>query len=106
MLFQDLPYDRTLLSKGSDATKHPGPIRSQEWYQKNGVEFVTGTTVTGIDYAHKKVNTSNTPLSYDKLLIASGSVNKYAPIKGLDQVKFFGLRGVDDYKQINEAVRQ
>jgi NAD(P)H-nitrite reductase large subunit len=40
------------------------------------------------------------------LLIASGSVNKYAPIKGLDQVKFFGLRGVDDYKSINEAVRQ
>ena len=59
----------------------------------------------GIDYSHKKVNTSTHPFSYDKLLIATGAVNRYAPIKGLDQVKFFGLRGVDDYKWINEAVR-
>ena len=33
----DLPYDRTGLSKGSDPTKPPGPIRDQDWFTKNGV---------------------------------------------------------------------
>lgn len=101
-----LPYDRTLLSKGSDATKYPGPIRDQQWYERNGVEFVGETSVVGIDYAHKQVKTSNLPVHYDKLLIATGSANRVPPIKGLDQVKYFGLRGVDDYKKINEAIRE
>lgn len=100
-----LPYDRTLLSKGSDATKYPGPIRDQQWYERNGIEFVGETSVVGIDYAHKQVKTSNLPVHYDKLLIATGSANRVPPIKGLDQVKYFGLRGVDDYKKINEAIR-
>lgn len=101
-----LPYDRTLLSKGSDATKYPGPIRDQQWYERNGVEFVGETSVVGIDYAHKQVKTSNLPVHYDKLLIATGSANRVPPIKGLDQVKYFGLRSVDDYKKINEAIRE
>ena len=32
ILISDLPYDRTGLSKGCDATKYPGPIRPKEWY--------------------------------------------------------------------------
>ena len=39
-------------------------------------------------------------------MIATGSANRVPPIKGLDQVKYFGLRGVDDYKKINEAIRE
>lgn len=39
-------------------------------------------------------------------MIATGSNNRYAPIKGLDQVNFYGLRSVQDYKQINQAVRE
>lgn len=39
-------------------------------------------------------------------MIATGAVNRVPSIKGLDHVKYFGLRGVDDYKQINEAVRE
>ncbi len=60
----------------------------------------------GIDYKHKQVKTDNEPVYYDKLLIASGAVNRVPSIKGLDQVKYFGLRGVDDYKKINEAIRE
>lgn len=105
-LSKDLPYDRTLLSKGSDAEKHPGPIRSQEWYEKNGVEFLGETTVVGIDYKNKNVRTNKQPVTYDKLLLATGCVNRYPSIKGLDQTNFFGLRGVDDYKAINKAIRE
>lgn len=45
-------------------------------------------------------------MKYDKLLIASGCVNRFPPIKGLDQVNFFNLRGIDDYVSINNAIRE
>lgn len=44
-------------------------------------------------------------MSYDKLLIASGCVNKVPPIKGLDSVNYSTLRHFDDYQNINEAIR-
>lgn len=40
------------------------------------------------------------------MLLATGCVNKFPPIKGLDQVDFLSLRGVDDYKKINQAIRE
>ena len=44
-----------MLSKMSDAEKKPGPIRSEEYYSRNGIIFVRGANVTGIDYDDKKV---------------------------------------------------
>ena len=45
-------------------------------------------------------------MAYDKLLIATGCVNRYPPIKGLDNVNFLSLRNIDDYKTINQAIRE
>jgi len=89
----------------SDPTKPPGAIRDANWFKNNGVDFVGETTVTGIDHANKQVKTDKNSLQFDKLLIATGSVNRFPPIKGLDQAKFFSLRGIDDFIHINEAVR-
>ena len=47
----ELPYDRTLLSKMSDAVKKPGPIRNADFFKNDGIVFVGETTVTGIDYS-------------------------------------------------------
>lgn len=56
------------------------------------------STVTGIDYENKKVNIdSKESLAYDKLLIASGCVNRFPPIKGLNETKFNSLRNIQDY---------
>ena len=52
---KETPYDRTMLSKMSDGEKKPGPIRSEEYYSRNGIIFVRGANVTGIDYDNKKV---------------------------------------------------
>ncbi len=41
-------------------------------------------------------------MKYDKLLIASGCVNRYPPISGLDDVNFKSLRNIKDYEEINK----
>lgn len=79
-----MPYDRTMLTKGMDGTKPPGPIRSAESFANNGIVILQESTVTGIDYEAKKVIIKEQePLKFDKLLIASGLVNRVPPIKGL-----------------------
>lgn len=91
----------------SDAEKKPGPIRSDEYYSRNGIIFVRNSNVTGIDYDNKKVKIGEKDtLAYDKLLIASGCVNKVPPIKGLDKVRYNTLRTVKDYQEINKVVRE
>ena len=71
---------------------------------------MTESNVTSIDYSGKKVNYSNksnstNELNFDKLLIATGCANRYPPIKGLDQTKFYSLRTINDYESLNKAVR-
>ena len=38
-----------------DGTKMPGSVRSNEFFEDNGIILMTDTTVQGIDYDHKKV---------------------------------------------------
>lgn len=62
--------------------------------------------MTGIDYSTKTVKIqSKSPLSYDKLLIATGSINRFPNIPGLNETKFNDLRNIKDYEQINDAIR-
>lgn len=90
----------------SDGVKKPQPIRSESYYQENGIVFLGETTVTGIDYDKKNVNIQGQGhVSYDKLLIASGCVNRFPPIPGLDKTNYSSLRSLKDYEQINQAVR-
>lgn len=102
----DLPYDRTLLSKYLDASKPPGAIRNEQSLENNGIIVVKESTVTGINYEGKHVQIEGKePLSYDKLLIASGMRNKIPPIQGLNSVSYYSLRNKKDYAGINEALR-
>ena len=88
-----------MLSKMSDAVKAPGPIRDAQTLADDGIVFVGGTSVTNIDYNSKKVNLdTKESVGYDKLLIATGCVNRYPPIPGLDKTKFSSLRTKKDYE--------
>jgi predicted adenine nucleotide alpha hydrolase (AANH) superfamily ATPase len=51
----ELPYDRTMLSKVMDNAKKPRPYHSAEYFKNDGIVFLAGATVTGIDYKNKKV---------------------------------------------------
>lgn len=45
-------------------------------------------------------------MPYDKLLLATGCVNRVPPIPGLNNVEYSGLRNISDYEKINQALRQ
>ena len=103
----DIPYDRTLLSKYLDGDYPPGAIRSSSALENNGIVVVSESTVTDIDYSNKNVQIAGKdPLSYDKLLIASGMRNRIPPIKGLNDVSYYTLRNKKDYLEINKALRE
>jgi len=74
--------------------------------ENNGIVVLTESTVTGIDYDNKNVKIEGkAPLSYDKLLIASGVRNRVPKIDGLNNVHYHTLRSKQDYININEAIR-
>ena len=84
----------------------PGPVRSGESLENNGIIVVSESKVTDIDYRNKSVNIDGkASLSYDKLLIASGVRNRIPPIPGLDKVGYFTLRDKNDFVSINNAIR-
>lgn len=44
-------------------------------------------------------------MAYDKLLIATGCVNRFPNIPGLSETTFNDLRNISDYEKINDAIR-
>lgn len=100
-VFLDIPYDRSLLSKGLGPNA-PKPIRNEQSLENNGIIVLKQSTVTNIDYAKKSVAIEGKDaLSYDKLLIASGVKNRVPPISGLTNTKFYSLRNKQDYLNIH-----
>lgn len=69
------------------------------------VDWMKGREVTGLDRAAKEVILENGErVSYDKLLIATGSHTFIPPIKGLAGAKnFIGFRNIDDIEVLKEV---
>src|SRR5688572_22021126 len=71
------PYERPPLSKGYLLGKDPREkafVHDAHWYSTNDVELVLGVEVTAIDRAARTVTLDNLePVTYDKLLLATGS---------------------------------
>ena len=73
------------------------------FFKDNNIRVCAGKTVTGIDTAKKTVTFDNGTESYDKLLIAAGSVSFIPPIDGLQNVKnVYGLHDLTDATAIRE----
>ena len=70
-------------------------------YQDAGVEFRPDETVVAIDRAAKTVATSSgATMSYDKLILATGSYPFVPPIPGADAPGCFVYRTIDDLEAI------
>ena len=94
-------YNRILLSPVLAGEKRLDEIMLNDdaWYAANGITLHKGKTVTEIDRVHRLVIADDgTTASYDRLLLATGSLPVVLPIPGHDLpgvVTFRDIRDVD-----------
>ena len=103
-------YSRPLISywlKGA-VTEENMRYRDEDFYEKNDVDTLFGTRVTKINPAAKTVTIENgNEISYDKLMIATGSKPFIPPMEGLDKAaKKFTFMTFDSAKAVKEAVTE
>jgi NAD(P)H-nitrite reductase large subunit len=79
-------YNRILLSAVLEGS-HPATelrLKDEAWYAENGVELISGARVVRIDRDERVVWLADErPVTYDRLVLATGSVAALPPIRGL-----------------------
>jgi nitrite reductase/ring-hydroxylating ferredoxin subunit/thioredoxin reductase len=95
------PYDRTDLSKGflgPDSDPQPTILRANAILEAHDIDIVQATA-TGLDTGGKKLLLEGAaePISYDQLLIATGSGARSLPIEGVE------LEGVHSIRSLGDA---
>ena len=103
-------YSRPLISywlKGA-VTEENMRYRDEDFYEKNDVDTLFETRVIKINADKKTVTIENgNEISYDKLMVATGSKPFVPPMDGLDKVeKKFSFMKFDDAKAVKEAVTE
>ena len=103
-----LPYERPPLSKEYLAGKKglaDFTVDTSTWYRDHHVELQLGTEVSAIDPgAHTVCLPDGSTVTYDKLLLATGSRSRRPPIPGADADAVHYLRTVDDADALNAAL--
>ncbi len=103
-------YSRPLIFywlKG-DVTEENMRYRDEDFYEKNDVDTLFETRVTKINSNKKTVTIKNgNEISYDKLMVATGSKPFVPPMEGLDKVKNkFTFMKLDDAKAVKETAAE
>ncbi len=103
------PYDRPPLSKEylrGEREFESTLVRPREFYEENGIETVFGARGTSLDPGTKTVLLEGQgPITYDKLLITTGSRNRALPVPGASLEGIYDLRTRDDADAIRAAVK-
>jgi NAD(P)H-nitrite reductase large subunit len=86
----------------NDIFTHP-----EGYYDQLGCEVVLGRTATGIDRDRKCVHLdAGEPVSYDKLLVATGASASVPEIAGVELDGVSVLRTIDDARNIHKWIRK
>lgn len=103
-------YSRPLISYWlkEQVTEENMRYRGEDFYEKNDVDTLFETRVTKINPDRKTVTIENgNEISYDRLMVATGSKPFVPPMEGLDKVaKKFTFIKLDDAKAVREAVTE
>ena len=107
---EHLPYERPPLSKEFLLGKKQlaeFTAASSAWYRDHHVELQLGTEVSAVDPgAHTVSLPDGTTVSYDKLLLATGSAPRRPPIPGADADGVHYLRTIDDAEALNSLLTE
>jgi nitrite reductase (NADH) large subunit len=86
-------------------------VFNEDWYENKKIKLKLNTRVNNIDTKTKNINIEgiNSPISYDKLVLALGSTPNVPPIKNAVEMKdtkkgVFTLRSIDDALEIKDFI--
>jgi 3-phenylpropionate/trans-cinnamate dioxygenase ferredoxin reductase component len=98
------PYERPPLSKDylqGKADRDSIFVQPAPWYAEHAVELSLNSAVTSVEPASRTVTTAaGERLSYDKLLLATGSKPRRLDLPGADLDGVYYLRNVEDSERI------
>jgi len=102
-----LAYDRVMLtSYFTGNTADDLAMTTPEAYDEQGVEYYVNAQVTEIDRTNKTLQTATgQKISYDKLVLATGSFPFVPPVPGKDQPNIHVYRTLDDLDEIAESAK-
>ncbi|TWD51062.1 assimilatory nitrite reductase (NAD(P)H) large subunit precursor [Agrobacterium vitis] len=101
-------YDRIMLSPVLSGEKAYEDIiiHGDDWYKTHGVTLHRGAKVTEIDRAHKTVTSATgITVSYDKLVIATGSLPFIIPVPGHQLPGVLAYRDLDDVERMLDIAK-
>ncbi|WP_141577308.1 NAD(P)/FAD-dependent oxidoreductase [Actinomadura sp. WMMA1423] len=102
------PYERPPLSKGFLLDKEPrekAHVHEADWYDKHDVELRVGTSVASIDRgAHQVRLSTKEPISYDRLLLATGASPRRLDVPGSKLQGIHYLRTMADSAELKQAL--
>lgn len=103
---EDLPfYFRIRLPEylSGDVTEERLLVQKLPWYNEQKITLLPQTSVIAVDPKTKTVTThTDQTLTYDRLLIATGSHSFVPPIQGADRAGVFTLRTINDARAIKK----
>jgi nitrite reductase (NADH) large subunit len=102
-------YNRIMLSAvlAGDATIDSIMQKPPAWYKEHDINFLSGSLVTKIDKENKMVKLATAQeVSYDELIIATGSCTAKIPAKNQDVEGIFNFRDIEDTQQIQAFAKQ
>jgi len=99
----DLPYYRLNLTRylAGEIGVDTLPVHPADWYAQQGIELLLGVEVTAIDRAGKCLSLKGrSPLTYDRLVLATGAHPSVPPISGVHRKRVVTLRNCRDAETI------
>ena len=85
-------------------------VFKEDWYQRNNIKTILNKKVNRLHPKHKHVivDGENDPISYDKLVIATGSMPNIPPINNAKEMVgkgVFTLRNIDNALEIRDYIK-
>ncbi|WP_239748774.1 MULTISPECIES: nitrite reductase large subunit NirB [unclassified Mammaliicoccus] len=101
-------YNRIMLSNilQNKMTKEETIMNPYKWYEEHNIRLITGDKVVKIDRELKQVETEHgVKVSYDQMIIATGSDSFILPIDGSRLEGVVGFRTIDDTEKMLETAK-